>query len=135
VALGLYGFAACILLAGIRPIELPVAHDHRCGGIFEPPRLEVPSVHRVTAYCPCPICCGKWSDGITASGTLAKAGRTIAADRAMWNIGTCLEIPSVGKRIVEDTGSAIIGNRIDVYFNSHDEALQFGVKLLPVVGC
>ena len=34
----------------------------------------------VTAYCPCPKCCGKYANGITASGTVATEGRTVAMD-------------------------------------------------------
>lgn len=85
-----------------------------------------------TAYCSCEICCGKWAknrpNGIvyTASGAVAQVGVTIAAD---WNIyppGTVLYIEGMGERIVQDCGGAIKGQKIDVYFESHEEALQFG---------
>ena len=86
-------------------------------------------IFKVTAYCSCAKCCGKQT-GITASGTRATAGRTIAAS-GQFAFGTKLVIN--GKEYtVEDRGGAIQGNKIDVYMNSHAEALAWGVKYLPV---
>ena len=86
-------------------------------------------IYKITAYCSCAKCCGK-SNGITACGKKAKAGRTIAAPRG-FAFGTKLSIN--GKTyVVEDRGGAIKGNRIDLYVNSHSEALRWGVKYLPV---
>lgn len=78
----------------------------------------------ITAYCPCVQCCGK-SDGITASGEKAIEGITVAMDKSM-PFGTKIYIDGVGERIVQDRGGAIKGNRIDLYFDSHQEALNFG---------
>ncbi len=87
-------------------------------------------IFKVTAYCSCPKCCGKYSSGYTASGTKATAGRTVAASSS-FAFGTKLLIN--GKQyVVEDRGSAIKGNRIDMYFDSHSEALAWGVRYLPV---
>ena len=86
-------------------------------------------IFKVTAYCSCSKCCGKQT-GITASGTRATAGRTIAAS-GQFAFGTKLIIN--GKEYtVEDRGGAIQGNRIDIYMDSHAEALAWGVKYLPV---
>lgn len=84
---------------------------------------------KITAYCSCAKCCGK-TNGITAAGTKATAGRTVAAS-SKYKIGTKLNI---GGHIytVEDRGGAITGNKIDIYVNSHSEALAWGVKYLPV---
>lgn len=79
-----------------------------------------------TAYCACPKCCGKWADGITASGTKAVAKRTIAVDTSIIPLGTEVEIEGLGIYIAEDTGSAIKGKIIDFYFDTHEEALKFG---------
>lgn len=82
----------------------------------------------LTAYCSCPICCGIYSNvenPTTASGTTATQGRTIAADTSVFPFGTQLVINGQ-VYTVEDRGGAIVGNRIDVYFNSHQEALMFG---------
>jgi len=86
-------------------------------------------VYKVTAYCACVSCCGK-TDGITASGTKATANRTIAAPRT-FAFGTKVVINGV-TYTVEDRGGAIQGNRIDIYMNSHSEALAWGVRYLPV---
>ena len=87
-------------------------------------------VYKVTAYCPCSKCCGSWQNGITAWGTTARAGRTIAAP-SNFPFGTKLKIN--GKTYtVEDRGGAIKGNRIDLYVNSHSEAMAWGVKYLNV---
>ena len=79
----------------------------------------------ITHYCTCPVCCGKWSDGITASGTVATENRTIATDPNVIPTGT--EVLIDGQVfIAEDTGSAITGNRIDIFVASHDEAINRG---------
>lgn len=87
-------------------------------------------IYKVTAYCPCSKCCGSHANGYTASGTKATAGRTIAAP-SNFAFGTKLIIN--GKEyVVEDRGGAIKGNRIDMYVDSHAQALAWGVKYLPV---
>lgn len=95
----------------------------------EKPKLKSLGKFKITAYCSCSKCCGK-SDGITASGAKATAGRTIAAPFT-FKFGTKLIING-HEYIVEDRGGAIKGNRIDIYFDSHQEALSFGVKYLEV---
>ena len=84
-----------------------------------------------TAYCPCALCCGK-TDGITASGVKSIEGITIAADWDVLPEGTIVEIEGLGYRIVQDTGSAIKGHRIDIYFEEHEEALEFGLQEVRV---
>ena len=88
----------------------------------------------LTAYCPCPICCGAYSNmsnPTTASGTTATAGRTIAADTSVLPFGTQVVINGQ-VYTVEDRGGAIQGNRIDIFFNSHQEALEFGRRVATV---
>ena len=85
--------------------------------------------YKVTAYCACVKCCGK-TNGITASGTKATANRTIAAPSS-FAFGTKVVINGQ-TYTVEDRGGAIQGNRIDVYMNSHSEALAWGVRYLDV---
>lgn len=90
----------------------------------------------LTAYCPCVKCCEIWSaehpsnigTGFvqkTASGTIPTAGRTIAADTSVIPFDTIVLING-SEYTVEDRGGAIKGNRIDIFFNTHSEALQFG---------
>ena len=81
-----------------------------------------------TGYCPCSSCCNK-TTGITASGTKATAGRTVAMS-SKYSFGTKVEIKGMGTYVVEDRGGAIKGNKIDIYFNSHQEALNFGRRTL-----
>lgn len=84
----------------------------------------------LTGYCPCVICCGK-TDGITASGEKAKARHTIAVDTSVIPLGSRVEIN--GKTYyAEDTGGAIKGNKIDIFFSSHNEALAFGKQSADV---
>ncbi len=86
-------------------------------------------IFKVTAYCSCAKCCGK-ATGRTAAGTQATAGHTVAAS-GQFAFGTKLIINGQ-QYTVEDRGGAIQGNRIDIYMNSHAEAVAWGVKYLPV---
>lgn len=66
--------------------------------------------------------------GITASGAKVKDNHTIAVDPNVIPLGTYVYIEGLGIRKAEDTGSAIKGNKIDVYIPDLDEAIAFGVK-------
>ena len=79
----------------------------------------------ITHYCACSVCCGKWADGITASGKTATAGRTIATDPKVIPLGSKVVING-WEYVAEDTGGAIKGNRIDIYVDDHKEALNLG---------
>jgi 3D (Asp-Asp-Asp) domain-containing protein len=104
---------------------------------------------KVTGYCKCAECCGwkrNWFGrpvyasgklkgkrkkvGQTASGSMAAFG-TIAADPAI-PFGTVMHVPGYGYGTVEDRGSAITGPHIDLYFGSHREAMDWGVRTLRV---
>jgi len=92
---------------------------------------------KTTAYSPDEKSCGKWADGITASGKSVwmNGGRLVAADRAI-PYGTILTIPGYndGKPVqVWDRGGKIKGNRLDLLYPTHEIALQWGVQDLPVV--
>ena len=88
--------------------------------------------YEVTAYCSCSKCCGEWADGFTYSGDLAHEGVTIAADLNKLPLGTRVWIEGIGERIVQDKGGAIKGNKIDLFFYSHQAALEFGRQELEV---
>ena len=77
-----------------------------------------------TAYCGCSECCGK-SDHITATGTRATEGRTIAVDPRMIPYGTHVLING-REYVAEDCGGDIQNSRVDVYFEIHDDARAFG---------
>lgn len=86
---------------------------------------------KLTAYCPCMKCCGK-TDGITATGTTATEGRTIAVDPRVIPYGSTVTIyfadGTSHTYTAEDCGGGIKGNRLDIYFDDHQAALQFGVQ-------
>ena len=118
----------------------------------EPPATEPPKeaddgwtslgTFNLTAYCPCSKCCGqhalnrpKDENGnpivYTASGARAEAGVTIAVDPRVIPYGTKVQING-HTYIAQDTGGAIKGNRIDVYFDDHQEAWNFGTQKAEV---
>jgi 3D (Asp-Asp-Asp) domain-containing protein len=78
----------------------------------------------ITAYCGCSLCCGSNADGITASGAKARANHTIAVDTSVIPMGTKVVIDGV-VYTAEDTGSAIVGHKIDVYMEHHEEASHY----------
>lgn len=104
-----------------------------------------------TGYCKCGSCCG-WKRnlmmipvyaygpmegqrkkvGETASGTKAKPGRTIAADTSIFPFGTKIKVPGYGWGVVEDRGGAIKGNRLDLFFKTHKQALEWGRQTVTV---
>lgn len=88
-------------------------------------------IYVTTAYCHCTKCCDK-SDGITASGVKAIEGVTIAADTKVLPFGTKVIIDG-NTYTVQDRGGAIKGNRIDIYFNTHEKALQYGRQTKEVI--
>lgn len=83
-----------------------------------------------SAYDDCIDCCGK-DDGITATGTKAMQGRTIAVDPTVIPYGTPVIING-HTYIAEDTGGAIKGNKVDIFFSTHEEALQYGRRQVEV---
>lgn len=97
---------------------------------------------RLTAYCSCRECCGKYAENrpkdengneivITSSGARAKQGVTVAVDKSQIPFGTVLIIN--GKEyIAQDEGYGVGNNCIDIYFNNHDEATRFGIQYADV---
>lgn len=82
-----------------------------------------------TAYCPCSIC-GTGS-GKTSLGTEARRG-IAAVDPSVIPLGTIVYVEGYGLAIAADTGGNIRGNRIDLCFNTHSDAIQFGRKTVRV---
>jgi 3D (Asp-Asp-Asp) domain-containing protein len=90
---------------------------------------------RVTAYCACRRCCGKFSDGITASGHKIRRGDTFAAADKRYSFGTEMVVAGYNKDKpikVLDRGGAIRGNKLDVFFPTHKKARKWGVKYIDV---
>ena len=75
--------------------------------------------------------------GVTASGMKAAPG-VVAVDPSVIPLGTRLYIASndgsadYGYAVAGDTGGAIKGNRVDLFFSSHSQALQFGRRSVTV---
>ena len=84
---------------------------------MEQPHLEYLGTYSIVGYDTCVACCGK-SDGITASGTVATVGRTVATGCGEFPFGTILWIPGIGERVVEDVGNLKPG-MIDVLCENH----------------
>lgn len=98
--------------------------------------------YKLTAYCSCEKCCGYWAtvrpvDGEgnpivhTADGSVAKHGVTVAADTDILPFGTVLVIDG-NEYTVQDRGGAVKGKHIDIYFDSHEAAKEFGVKHMEI---
>ena len=87
-----------------------------------------------SAYCACAKCCDV-STGITASGARATAWYTLAAGKG-YKMGTVIYIPAFADKpnggwfVVQDRGGAISNSKLDVYMDSHYQALQFGRRTL-----
>lgn len=91
---------------------------------------------RVTAYCTCPKCCGKFSGGPTACQHRIRSGDTFVAADKRFAFGTQMIIPGYsGEKAVEvkDRGRLIKGNRLDVFFPSHRTAKKWGTRYLDVL--
>lgn len=82
-------------------------------------------VFDITGYCSCEVCCGKKEIYLTKAETIPRAGYTVAADPSILEMGTKVEIGGI-VYTVEDTGESVTGNVIDIYFDTHEEAVRFG---------
>ena len=87
----------------------------------------------LSAYCPCEYCCDTYT-GITTSGLNVEVGMCAAPDNIPFD-SICV-IPELGMELnVQDRGGYIINTydglvRLDVYCNSHEEALEFGRRVV-----
>ena len=82
---------------------------------------------KATAYSRFDPGCGSY----TARGNLLHKG-LVAVDPHVIPLGTRLYIPGYGFAIADDTGGAIKGHVIDLAFDSHQEAINFGVRHITV---
>ena len=83
----------------------------------------------ITAYCGCSKCSG--GNNKTASGTTPTEGRTIAADTSILPYGTQVVIDGI-VYTVEDCGSGVVGNHIDIFFSTHEKAKAYGRRTIKV---
>ena len=83
-------------------------------------KLKDLGVFKITHYCPCSICCGPYSNGITSTGVTATTNHTIAVDPSVIPYGSKVVINGQ-VYVAEDCGGAIKKNRIDIYVATHAE--------------
>jgi 3D (Asp-Asp-Asp) domain-containing protein len=96
-----------------------------------PSRGGPPLIMVATAYDPGPRSCGKYASGRTAVGV--KAGRgVVAVDPSVIPLGTRLYIDRYGEAVAADVGRAIRGRRIDLGFDTYQEARRFGRRVVRV---
>lgn len=97
---------------------------------------------KLTAYCSCEKCCGKWALNrpkdehgndivIGASGEQLQQNFSVAVDKKLIPYGTYLYIDGTIYK-AQDCGGSIKNKRIDVYFNNHQDAKEFGVQYKEV---
>ena len=97
------------------------------------PCLEIDMV--VTAYCKCQRCCGRYADGITASGFKLVPGCRVVAAPDWLPFGTVVHVPGYGPAAVLDRGGRITDNKLDVYFDNHADAVRWGKRKLAIAIC
>jgi 3D (Asp-Asp-Asp) domain-containing protein len=119
--------------ASVTPQALP---DVATTELAQPKRLRTLRM-QVTAYCACSKCCGPNARGVTASGRSVSynSGAFVAADTSVLPFGTKLQIPGYhNDQPVEviDRGGAIKGRHIDLFFATHQQALEWGRQWLTV---
>ena len=85
-------------------------------------------IMKCTAYCDCPECSSGYGRH-THSGATAEAGRTIAVDPDVIDIGSKVEIEGQ-IYVAEDVGSAVQGEIIDIFFDTHEEVEEWGTRYL-----
>lgn len=89
----------------------------------------------VSHYCTCVRCCGK-DNGITASGRIATPGVSVAVDPSVIPLGSDVLVDYGDGEIhyyrADDTGGAVKGSHIDLCMESHEAALQAGIRTATV---
>ena len=80
----------------------------------------------LSAYCSCSLCCGKHATGLDATGHKPKQGITVAIPRR-FPLGSKVLI---GNHFYTGTDRLArrFDNRIDIYFQSHKDAVRFGIQ-------
>ena len=109
--------------AGPGAVQVPVEEEPE-----EPEEVSL-GLFTVTGYCGCDRCSG--GHNLTYSGTVPTPNHTISADLDYFPLGTRLEIDGI-VYTVEDKGSSVNGNILDIFYGSHEEALAKGTYTAEV---
>ena len=150
IPLSIYGSEQAKLNAEVHKNDLkpiPVSYTVEYKYEYEVQEVEAQELEslgefKLTAYCKCEKCCDGWANKrpvdengneivIGASGEVLEAGKSIAVDPKVIPYGTTVLING-NEYIAQDCGGSIKKKRIDVYFDSHKEALKFGVQYAEI---
>lgn len=132
---GMSAVMASLLLSASNPtvVQPPVEtvkESAICTETNEKKRKWITDYFKVTAYCPCKIC----SEGYgrtTSTGGIARSNHTIAVDPNIIPYGTRVRIKGV-EYVAEDCGGDIIGDRIDVFVDTHSETYEWGGEYIEI---
>lgn len=122
--------------------ELPVAEESSEVSTIEEETTEF----RVTAYCACEICCGQWAlnrpvDEFGKPIVIGAANKPLTTGVSCASplpFGTEVDLDGYGTVVVEDrTAKWVVEkhgqNIIDIYFDDHETARQFGLQYIEGV--
>ena len=137
VAISILAFLAAFALTTIYTNESTEAAEDAAPATIEMAPVETepePEVimtyighFKLTAYDPCRSCSGLYGRQ-TSTGAIAQANHTIAVDPRVIPYGSIIYIQDYGYYTAEDCGGAVKGNHIDIFFDTHAETTQFGLK-------
>lgn len=89
-------------------------------------------VATITAYCTCTHCCGPKATGLAANNKPPIEGITVAASRS-YPLGTVIYIEGLTNRfVVQDRLAKRYDNRVDIFMQSHKQALKWGKQTRKV---
>ena len=122
-----------------QPTHDPITAPEPTTAPVKPVRTSL-GTYRVTAYCACEKCCGEWAnnrpDGVVygAAGVELQSGVSCASPLPF---GTVVEVEGLGEYVVQDrTAKWVVEkygeNLIDIYFDNHEAACDFGLQHLNV---
>lgn len=113
----------------------PVKNENKV--VEDSPTLISLGEFKLTAYCSCEICCGVWAENRPNGVVYGSIGIPLTTN---YSIAVDPDVIPYGTKVIingntyeaQDCGGAINNNDIDIYFGSHEEALEFGVQYAEV---
>ncbi|MCC7145299.1 MAG: 3D domain-containing protein [Phycisphaeraceae bacterium] len=131
---------AQVAKAKAQPPRSAAAQSHKKAQLYfdgRPIRAKGTVKLLVTGYSPDARSCGKFADGITASGksVYTNAMKMVAADTRLLPFGSIVSVPGYnnGRPVpVLDRGGKIKGKRLDLLYPTHERAMKWGKKWVEV---